>query len=455
MNVTKEMTGDLTAVLKIDVTAADYTESVEKELKEYRRKANMPGFRPGQVPMGIVRKMYEKSVCAEQVQKLMTDAMYKYIEDNKLDILGNPMANNEKTQAIDWDNQKDFTFYFDIALQPEFQLDLNSQDVTYYDIVPTEEMLNKFVEDIQRRFGKFESPETIEETDLVYGEIEELDENGNVKEGGIKVTTSLAVDLISMVTIKKKFIGAKKDDVITFNLAKAFKNTTEIASMLRIDKEQAKQFKSDVNFKVTGISRVIKHELNEELFEMAYKGKGIKTEEDFRKAAKEDLCKTYSNQADRYFMDSASKALIENTKMDLPDEFLKRWLVEINQGKVDSKEILDNYDKYRDSIKWQLIEGKLVDKYKLEVSGEEVKDYYKTALVRNYFPVPEDATEEQIKETEEAVEKVATNMLENKEQSRQVYEYLFEDKLIKALKADMKHQTKQVDTEEFAKIIKS
>ncbi len=454
MNVTKEMTGDLTAVLKIDVTAADYAESVEKELKEYRKKANMPGFRPGQVPMGIVRKMYEKSLCAEQVQKLMTDAMYKYIEDNKLEILGNPMANNEKTQTIDWDNQKDFTFYFDIAMQPEFQLDLAAQDVTYYDIVPTEEMLNKFIEDIQRRFGKFESPETIEETDLVYGEIEELDENGSVKEDGIKVTTSLAVDLISMVTIKKKFIGAKKDDVITFNLAKAFKNTTEIASMLRIDKEQAKQFKSDVNFKVTRISRVIKHELNEELFEMAYKGKGIKTEEDFKKAAKEDLCNTYSNQADRYFMDSVSKALVENTKIDLPDEFLKRWLVEINQGKVESKEIIDNYDKYRDSIKWQLIEGKLVDKYKLNVSSEDVKDYYKTALVRNYFPVPEDATEEQIKETEEAVEKVATNMLENKEQSRQVYEYLFEDKLIKALKADMKYQTKQVDTEEFAKIIK-
>ena len=160
MNVTKEMTGDLTAVLKIDVTAADYAESVEKELKEYRKKANMPGFRPGQVPMGIVRKMYEKSLCAEQVQKLMTDAMYKYIEDNKLEILGNPMANNEKTQTIDWDNQKDFTFYFDIAMQPEFQLDLAAQDVTYYDIVPTEEMLNKFIEDIQRRFGKFESPET-------------------------------------------------------------------------------------------------------------------------------------------------------------------------------------------------------------------------------------------------------------------------------------------------------
>ena len=173
MNVTKETTGDLTAVLKIDVLAADYADAVAAELKEYRKKANIPGFRPGQVPMGIIKKMYEKSVIADKVQRVMSDALYQYIDDNKLSILGSPMANNEKTASIDWDNQKDFTFYFDIAMQPEFELDLTSHDVTYYDITPTDEMLDKFVEDIQRRFGKFESPETIGETDFVYGEIEE------------------------------------------------------------------------------------------------------------------------------------------------------------------------------------------------------------------------------------------------------------------------------------------
>ncbi len=452
MNVTQEKTGDLTAVLKIEVAAADYAEAVEKDLKEYRRKANMPGFRPGQVPMGIVKKMYEKPVRAEQVQKVMSDAMYKFIDDNKLSLLGSPMANNEKTPIIDWDTQSDYTFYFDIAFAPEFELDLTSKEATYYDITPTDEMLDKFVDDIQRRFGNFESPEQIGENDLVYGEIEELDENGEVKEGGIKTPTSLSVDLISMVTIKKKFIGAKKDDVITFNLAKAFKNTTEIAAMLRIDKEQAKEFKSDVNFKVSSISRVTKHELNEDLYEKAYKGKEIKTEEAFRAAAKEDLCSTYTNQSERMFMNEASKLLVENTKVELPDEFLKRWLIETNQDK-DSKEITENYDKYRDSIKWQLIEGKLIEKFKLDVTAEELKDYYKTALINNYFPIPEGADEEQIKETQAAIEKVANNMLENKEQSRQVYEFLFEQKLTKALLGEMKLAKKQVTTDEFAKII--
>lgn len=453
MNVTKETTGNLTAVLKIDVLAADYTDAVNKELKDYRKKANIPGFRPGQVPMGMIKKMYEKSVIADQVQRIMSDALYKYIDDNKLSILGSPIANNEKTPSIDWNTQKDFTFYFDIATQPEFELNLTSQDVTYYEITPTDEMLDKFIEDIQRRFGKFESPETIGETDMVYGEIEELDEEGNVKEGGVKTSTSLSVDLISMATIRKKFIGAKKEDVITFNIAKAFKNTTELAAMLRIDKEAAKTFKSDVNFKVSSISRVTKHEINEELFEMAYKGKGITTEEDFRKAANEDLCGTYTNQADRYFMDQASKALVENTSIELPDEFLQRWLIETNQGKIAEQEIIDNYATYRDSIKWQLIEGKLIDTYKLDVSSEELKEYYKTALISNYFPIPADATEEQIKESEAAVEKIANNMLENKEQSRQVYEFLFEQKLTNTLKAEMKHANKSVTIDEFAKLI--
>lgn len=453
MNVTKETTGDLTAVLKIDVVAADYSEAVAKELKDYRKKANIPGFRPGQVPMGMIKKMYEKSVRAEHVQKVMSEAMYNFIDENKLQILGSPMANNEKTPSIDWDNQTDFTFYFDIAMQPEFELNLTDKNVTYYDINPTDEMLDKFVEDIQRRFGKFESPETVGENDLVYGEIEELDEEGNVKEGGIKTPTSISIDLIAMVSIKKKFIGAKKDDVVTFNLAKAFKNLTELSAILRIEKDKARDFKSDVNFKISSISRVTKHELNEELFEMAYKGKDIKTEEDFRKAAKEDLCSSYGAQSDRQFMNEASKALVENTEIALPDEFLKRWLIETNEGKLDEKEISDNYNTYRDSIKWQLIESKLIDTYKLEVSTEEVKNYFKDALVRNYFPTPADATEDQIKETEAAVEKIANNMLENKEQSRNVYEFLFEQKITNTLKSEMKPKTQSVTTEEFAKII--
>lgn len=454
MNVTKETTGDLTAVLKIEVSSEDYKEAVEKELKNYRKKANMPGFRPGQVPMGLIKKMYEKPVRAEQVQNVMTEAMYKYIDDNKIELLGTPMANNEKTPQIDWDNQFDYTFYFDIALQPSFDIDLSSQNTTYYRITPTDDILNRFVEDIQRRFGKFEVPETVGENDLVYGEIKELDQEGNVKEGGIQTPTSLSVDLISMVTIKKKFLGAKKDDVIVFNLAKAFKNVTELAAMLRIDKEKAKEFKSDVEFRISSISRITKHELNEELYSKAYANRNIKTEEEFRQAAKEDLVNTYSKEADRYFLNETSKQLVETSKIELPDEFMKRWLVETNQGKVEEKEITENYNTYRDSIKWQLIESKLMEKYKLEVSKDEIKTYYKDALISNYFPVVENETEEQKNEREKSIEKIADNMLENKEQGKQVYEYLFDQKLTATLKSQTKCEIKEISMEDFSQLIK-
>lgn len=454
MNVTKETTGDLTAVLKIEVSSEDYKEAVEKELKNYRKKANMPGFRPGQVPMGLIKKMYEKPVRAEQVQNVMTEAMYKYIDDNKIELLGTPMANNEKTPQIDWDNQFDYTFYFDIALQPSFDIDLGSQNTTYYRITPTDDILNRFVEDIQRRFGKFEVPETVGENDLVYGEIKELDQEGNVKEGGIQTPTSLSVDLISMVTIKKKFLGAKKDDVIVFNLAKAFKNVTELAAMLRIDKEKAKEFKSDVEFRISSISRITKHELNGELYSKAYANRNIKTEEEFRQAAKEDLVNTYSKEADRYFLNETSKQLVETSKIELPDEFMKRWLVETNQGKVEEKEITDNYNTYRDSIKWQLIESKLMEKYKLEVSKDEIKTYYKDALISNYFPVVENETEEQKNEREKSIEKIADNMLENKEQGKQVYEYLFDQKLTATLKSQTKCEIKEISMEDFSQLIK-
>lgn len=454
MNVTKETTGDLTAVLKIEVSSEDYKEAVEKELKNYRKKANMPGFRPGQVPMGLIKKMYEKPVRAEQVQNVMTEAMYKYIGDNKIELLGTPMANNDKTPQIDWDNQFDYTFYFDIALQPSFDIDLSSQNTTYYRITPTDDILNRFVEDIQRRFGKFEVPENVGENDLVYGEIKELDQEGNVKEGGIQTPTSLSVDLISMVTIKKKFLGAKKDDVIVFNLAKAFKNVTELAAMLRIDKEKAKEFKSDVEFRISSISRITKHELNEELYSKAYANRNIKTEEEFRQAAKEDLVNTYSKEADRYFLNETSKQLVETSKIELPDEFMKRWLIETNQGKVDEKEITDNYNTYRDSIKWQLIESKLMEKYKLEVSKDEIKTYYKDALISNYFPVVENETEEQKNEREKSIEKIADNMLENKEQGKQVYEYLFDQKLTATLKSQTKCEIKEISMEDFSQLIK-
>ncbi|MFA6367398.1 MAG: trigger factor [Bacteroidales bacterium] len=452
MKVTKENTDEKTAILRIDISEQDYAQKLDEQLKTYRRKANVPGFRPGQVPMGMIKKIYEAPIRAEIIEKTISDVMYEYLENEKVDILGYPLSNDEKTK-IDWDTQKDYTFYFDIALQPQFEINLDKIEETYYNIEPSEEMLVKFIEDLQRRFGQFSSPEKIEEIDLVYGEVIELDNEGNVKEDGIKTSTSLAVNMIAQKTIQDQFIGKEKDSEIVFNIAKAFPNETDLASMLRIDKEKAKDFSSDVKFVVSSINRVVAHELNEELFEKAYKNQDIKTIEDFRQRAKKDLSETYTRESDRFFTNAATQKIVKETVFELPDEFMKRWLVSNSQGKLSAEQVEKDYTMYEESLKWQLIETKLSEKFSLSISKEEVKTYFKEALLGNYFPQAEDETEEQAQERIEAMENVAENMMKNQEQTKQVYDYLFDQKLSKALRENLKVNEKSVTVEEFTKMV--
>lgn len=453
MKVTTEVTGDLTAILKIDISKEDYASKIEDQLKTYRKKANIPGFRPGKVPMGMVKKLYEKSLRVEEIQKILSDSMYEFMEKEKIKALGHPLANDEKTGEIDWDNQDDFTFYFDLGLQPEFELDLNSIEETYYNIEPSQDMINKFIEDMQKRFGKFESPEQVGEDDIIYGEIIELDQENNEKELGIKTTTSIAVNIIADKSIQEEFISKTKDSEIIFNISKAFTNVVDLASMLKITQEEAKEFNSNVKFVISSINRVSPAELNEEFFENAYRGQGIKTQEDFRARAIKDLSETYSRESDRYFMNEASNKLIENSNFELPDEFMKRWLIANNEGKIDADKIINEYDIYKNSLKWQLIENKLVESFSLEVSPEDIKDYYKNSLINSYFPAKENETEEQEEERLNAIESVTNNMLENKDQAKNIYEYLFDQKLSKTLKDNMKIQEKSISIDDFTKMV--
>ncbi|MFA6806295.1 MAG: trigger factor [Bacteroidales bacterium] len=452
MKVTKENTGDLTAVLTININEGDYAPQLNEQLRTHRRKANVPGFRPGQVPMGMIKKMYEIPVRAEIIEKSMTDAMYEFLDKEKVQIMGYPLANDEKTK-IDWETQKDYTFYFDIALQPEFELNIDKIEETYFNIVPSDDMLDKFIVDLQRRFGQFSSPEKVELEDLVYGEITELDEEGNVKEGGLVSSTSLAVNMIDDKAIQSEFIGNVKDAEIVFNISIAFPNEVDRAAMLRLDKEEANEFNSNVRFHISSINRVALHELNEELFEKAYKAEGITTLEDFRKRASKDLSETYKRESDRFFTNEATQKLVKGCAFELPDEFMKRWIVSNSQDKISLEQVESEYDMYRDSLKWQLIETKLLEKFSLEISKDEVKTYFKEALLGNYFPVGEDETEEETKERLDAMENVAENMMKNQDQTKQVYDYLFDQKLTKTLRDNLKVDEKSLTVEEFTKMV--
>ncbi|MBQ7985390.1 MAG: hypothetical protein IJ250_07140, partial [Bacteroidales bacterium] len=373
--------------------------------------------------------------------------------ENKIKVLGSPLANDEKTPKADWDKDTEFTFYFDMACQPEFELNLSKHKADLYDIEPTQQMLDKFIEDQRMRFGKVESPETIGEKDMVYGHLVQLGEDGTPLENGIDTKTTMYVERIALATVKKQFIGKKKDSVITFKPAKALKDANHLASFLRKSTEEAKEFNSDAQFTVETIQRMTPAEMNEEFFSRVYADKNIKDEASFTQACKDELCKAYAREADTYFLNKASEELVKSIKMELPEEFLKRWLKATANSEDDAKKIEDNFDKYLDGIRWQMIEGEIAQKYGIKVGDDDIINYYKTELLPSYFPAMPDESEEQKKEREQHLDSVARNMLNEREQSKQVYNYLFDRKITDVLKQNMKVSQKKLNMDEFLKQI--
>ena len=279
MNLTQENTGELTATLKIEINADDYQESADNELKSHQKKASMPGFRPGKVPLGMIKKMYEKNAVAEEVNKVISDSLNNYIVDNKLEILGYPIANIDKNAGVDFENNKQFEFYFDIGLTPAFDLELSDKiKVDYYDIRVEDKMVDNFLEETTKRNGVPVNAEKIEEGDLIKGEILQLDESGNIVDDGVKNDTSLSVNFLKDEKVKREFIGKVTGDKIQFNPLKATENETETASMLGITKEETDKMGSDYEFTISEISRIEPAKVNLDLFTKVYPNDDIKDE---------------------------------------------------------------------------------------------------------------------------------------------------------------------------------
>ncbi|MFW5706913.1 MAG: trigger factor, partial [Bacteroidota bacterium] len=336
MNIVQEKTSDLTAKLKIQLTAEDYQDKVDKALKDMQRKAQMPGFRPGKVPMGMVKKMYGKSVLVEEVNKVLVDALYDYIKEKELNILGNPLPDNESTSEIDWDSQSEFEFVYEIGLAPDIDLTLSEEiEVDYYKIKVEDTMIDETIEDIRKRYGSFTKPEVSEEGDALYGEFAELDGDGNVIEDGLKNTTNLLIQYIKDQDTKEKLIGKKAGDTIDIDLVKAVENETEMASMLGIKKEELEQYGKNYRFTIESISRNIPADLNEDLFAKVAPDQEIKDEAAFRAFIAEQLQKQYQADVDKNFKNEAIKTLLDKANLSLPEDFLKRWLIETNRDNKD------------------------------------------------------------------------------------------------------------------------
>ncbi|MCB2207508.1 MAG: trigger factor [Bacteroidetes bacterium] len=445
MNITKEAVNDLNAIIHINLKEEDYIGEVNSQLADYRKKAAIPGFRPGKVPMGMVKKMYGKSVMVEAVNKKVSEGLNNFIIENKLDVLGYPLPNPEKTTMIDFDTQKDFDFYFDIGISPEFEFELSDKiKVPYYKIKVTAKEVDKAINDIKIRFGEEEHPEKAETTDALQGKFTEVDDKGEAVENGITNDGYIRIEDVKLKTIQNKLIGSKIGDQITMNLMKAFKDESKVKSLLNLHDGPDEKLSADYEFEVTSVIRVKKAEMNEDFFKKVYPNEDIKDEKSFKAKVKEDLSAHYARDTDRQFLADTINEVIKVTNLQLPDEFMKRWLMENNQGKMTKEQLDEQYDSYAKTFKWQLIESKLHNQLgdDIKVTEDEVRN-----KVKAYFKtMGGDA------DSNPQIEAIIDSVLQNQEEKQRIYNDLLDEKFIKTFKDHVKIQEKEVDSEKFFEI---
>ena len=444
MNITRENTGELELLIKVEISESDYQENVEKQLKEYQKKAVVAGFRRGNAPMGLIKKMYQKAIVADEVQSVIGQSLYKYIEDENLKIVGSPLSNDEKTGEIDFD-KKDFVFYFDAAFMPKANIQWKNIDVKRTQIKVSSKEIDEQLDDAARRFGKFETPETVEQTDFVYGKVVEM-ENGNVKEGGLNTFMSLEMKKLKATNFKKLFAEKKVEDKVVFNPSKVLDAET-IAASFRMKEEEAQNFVSDVELSISGISRITPHEINEELFAKMFPNENIKNVDDVKKKMKAETEKVYEEQCKMLFNAEVRKALIDQFTEYIPTEFIQKWLASRGEKDMTLENIVAEWDgKYLPSIKWEFIESSLREMKDIDPTQNEVVDYIK-GVMTSYDLRKEDEDE---KAYDERIEKAARTIAQDKNNVGQVYEKIYSEKLFALLEENIKPEVEKMTIKEFS-----
>jgi len=447
MNITQEDKGNLTSLIKVEITPEDYQEEVTKQLKEQQKNAQIKGFRKGKVPYGLIEKWYGKSIRLDQINKTLSEKLTNYIQENELPILGQPMASEDHTPEGDFEKNDNFVFYFDIGLSPDFEVNLPEKDFDYHKIKVDETQVDQYLENIKKQYGEQQSvDEPVEENDVLKGEMKELDEDGNLKEEGIvNQEATISLQYVQDESVKNELLGKEKGSEVVINPIKASGgNESEAASMLNVEKERANELDKNFQFTINEITRVIPAELNEDLFKKVYPKEEITTEEEFRKKVAEEAEKAYEKESDKMLMAQATDKLVDEIDPELPDEFLKRWLLE-NEKDLTKEKLENDYERYAKSMKWQLIENKLLKEYNVEVKDEEVKDQ-----IRNYFLQQMGGNVSE--EMKQQIEPIVASMMQNDDQTKQIYDQLYDEKLAQVIKENAKINEKEVSYEEFMKM---
>lgn len=451
MKISFENPDKVNGLLTLTVEEADYKENVEKTLKNYRKKANVPGFRPGMAPMGMIKRQFGTTVKVDEINKLLGEQIYKYVKDNNIQMLGEPLP-SDKQEPVDMEKEAPYTFIFDIAVAPEFKAELTGDDtIDYYTITVDDKIVDQQIDMFASRAGHYDKVEEYQANDMLKGDIRELDENGNTKEGGITVEDAVLMpEYIKVEDQKKLFDGAKLGDIITFNPKKAYpESDVEVASLLKLKKEDVADLTADFSYQITEISRYVKAEVNQELFDQVYGKDVIKDEKDFREKIAEGLKAQFAVDSDFKFIQDVRKYLENKVgALTYPDALLKRIM--LNNNKDKGEEFVEkNYEQSIKELTWHLIKEQLVKANGVKIEDADIEDTAKEAAKAQFAQYGMNNI------PEEYIENYAKDMLKKKEYIDSFVDRSIDRKLTEILKNVVKLENKTATLEEFNKMMQA
>lgn len=451
MKISFENPDKVNGLLTLTVEEADYKENVEKTLKNYRKKANVPGFRPGMVPMGMIKRQFGTTAKVDEINKLLGEQIYKYVKDNNIQMLGEPLP-SDKQEPVDMEKEAPYTFMFDIAVAPEFKAELTGDDtIDYYTITVDDKIIDQQIDVFASRAGHYDKVEDYQANDMLKGDIRELDENGNTKEGGITVEGAVLMpEYIKVEDQKKLFDGAKLGDIITFNPKKAYpENDIEVSSLLKMKKEEVADLTADFSYQITEISRYVKAEVNQELFDQVYGKDVIKDEKDFREKIAEGLKAQFAVDSDFKFIQDVRKYLVDKVgALTYPDALLKRIM--LNNNKDKGEEFVEkNYEQSIKELTWHLIKEQLVKANGIKIEDADIEETAKEAAKAQFAQYGMNNI------PEEYIENYAKDMLKKREYIDSFVDRSIDRKLTEILKNVVKLENKTATLEEFNKMMQA
>jgi len=447
MNITQEKIDNLNTVVKININPEDYQPRVDKAIKDHAKKAKIPGFRPGMVPPSHIKKMYGKSILVDEINSLLSDTLNKYIDEQQLEVLGQPLPRLEEDKNYNWDFADNFEFNYEVGLAPDFNADFSASDkLTQYIIKIDDETLAARIKNIRRSYGKMTNPDVSADDDVLYAELTQLSPDGSVFEDGISNTTSVRLEHVKDDAIKASLIGLKKGDEVTLDIQKAYNNdAAKIAGLLKIDEETAADLKSDFRLTVKNINRLEESDLNQEFFDKLFGEGAVTTEDEFRAKITAELEGMMAQDAERKLRDDIYKYSLSKVRFDLPDEFLKRWLKSTNE-KLTAEELAGGYNDFAQNLKWTLIENKLIKENNIDIQYEEVFDLAKLRLdqqFRMYSPQPL---------SEEQLGQYTAQYLQNKDNANKIFEEVKAYKVFDYIKGVVTLEPKEILYTDFQKL---